>query len=505
MRDGARGPDPAKRGSRRALVTSAAGLLVLAACAQLVGATSSPTRQYVERVSGGPTGTYVVPPGIHKIKHIIIIQQENRSFDSYFGTFPGADGIPMKDGKPTVCVPDPETDSCVAPYVDHQDINGGGPHGSPSAAADIDGGKMDGFIAQWYDGLKDCTDPDDPACVNSPQPDVMGYHVESDIPNYWKYAKDFVLQDHMFEPDASWSLPSHLFLVSEWSAYCTEKDNPASCTNALDPNPIDWPPQSPPYYDGAVDQKGQPIFAWTDLTYLLHKANVSWRYYIVAGTEPDCENASAESCAPVKQNSFTPGIWNPLPWFNTVQNDHQLDDIQSVGNFYKAARTGSLPSVCWVVPSGEVSEHPPSPVSFGQSYVTSLINAVMKSPDWSSSAIFLSWDDWGGFYDSVDPPVVDENGYGLRVPGIVISPYAKKGYIDHQILSFDAYDKFIEDDFLNGQRLNPATDGRPDPRPDVREELAILGNLVSDFDFSQKPRPPVILPVHPKTTLVGTP
>ena len=129
----------------------------------------------------------------------------------------------------------------------------------------------------------------------------------------------------------------------------------------------------------------------------------------------------------------------------------------------------------------------------------------MTGPDWNSTAIFLAWDDWGGFYDHVAPPTVDVNGYGLRVPGMVISPYAKKGYIDHQTLSFDAYAKFIEDDFLNSQRLDPATDGRPDPRPDVRENAPILGNLINDFDFTQTPRPPIPLPVHPTTTLTGTP
>jgi phospholipase C len=123
----------------------------------------------------------------------------------------------------------------------------------------------------------------------------------------------------------------------------------------------------------------------------------------------------------------------------------------------------------------------------------------MKSPDWNSTAIFLSWDDWGGFYDNVVPPAVDENGYGLRVPGIVISPYAKRGFIDHQTLSSDAYLKFIEDDFLGGARLNPATDGRPDARPDVRENLLLLGNLAADFNFSEVPGPPVLLPLNPPT------
>jgi phospholipase C len=145
-----------------------------------------------------------------------------------------------------------------------------------------------------------------------------------------------------------------------------------------------------------------------------------------------------------------------------------------------------------------VSEHSPASIAAGQAYVTTLINAAMKSPDWYSTAIFLTWDDWGGFYDHVAPPVVDENGYGLRVPGIVISPYAKQGYIDHQVLSHDAYAKFIEDVFLNGDRIDPKTDGRPDSRPSVRENMPQLGDLSSDFDFSQTPRAPLILKTqHP--------
>jgi phospholipase C len=451
--------------------------------------------------SGGSGGTRSSAQDIHKIRHVVVIMQENRSFDSYFGTFPGADGIPMSGTTPAVCVPDPASGSCVRPYADHADINGGGPHSQVDATADVNGGKMDGFVSEAERGRRGCLDTTNPACTNSTTPDVVGYHTASDIPNYWSYAGNFVLQDHMFEPNASWSLPEHLFQVSEWSASCTQHDNPASCVNAVQA------PGLPPDAAG-LSRQGTPgtapIYAWTDLTYLLHKNNVSWGYYVVNGSEPDCENAAAMSCTPVRQNAKTPGIWNPLPYFDTVKNNGQLGNIQSVDSFYRAAGNGTLPAVSWIAPSGAVSEHPPARVSAGQSYVTSLVNAVMHSPDWDSTAIFLAWDDWGGFYDHVVPPTVDQNGYGLRVPAVVISPYAKRGFVDHQTLSFDAYVKFIEDDFLHSQRLDPRTDGRPDPRPDVRENVKILGDLTADFDFTQRPRAPMPLPVRPATTLTGT-
>ncbi len=451
-----------------------------------------------EHLGGSPAGAALT--GIHKIQHVVVIMQENRSFDDYFGTFPGADGIPMSGGVPTVCVPNPDTGGCARPYVTHIDDNAGGPHGAPNAAADIDGGKMDGFVAQDEAARHHCVDPNDPHCANGPM-DVMGHHTSSDIPNYWAYAKNFVLQDRMFEPVASWSLPEHLFQMSEWSAQCSTRNVASSCTN----NPVG--PQPKPPADSKSHPPGSagtPIYAWTDLTYLLHKRNVSWGYYVVAGTEPDCEDDAALSCVAPHQDAATPGIWNPLPYFDTVNNDQQLGNIKSVAKLYSAAENGTLPAVSWVVPSGAVSEHAPMSVSAGQSYVTSVVNALMRSPEWSSTAIFLAWDDWGGFYDHVAPPQVDQNGYGLRVPGLVISPYAKRGYVDHQTLSFDAYAKFIEDDFLGGQRLDPANDGRPDPRPDVRENASMLGDLTADFDFAQTPRSPLLLPVHPSTTLTDT-
>jgi phospholipase C len=451
---------------------------------------------------GHNQGGSTTATGIQKIRHVIVIMQENRSFDSYFGMFPGADGLLTTNGRPTACLSGVPGHGCVAPFVDHADVNGGGPHEAADALGDVDSGRMDGFVRRVVQARQNCSDPNDPACTASATPDVMGYHTASDLPNYWAYARNFVLQDHMFEPNASWSLPAHLFLVSEWSAHCTRAGDPTSCRNALQGPGT---PSASGVTGALPPSPGDPDYAWTDLTYLLHRQLVSWGYFVVAGTEPDCEDDAALTCPPIHQNSTTPGIFNPLPYFDTVRADGDQNNIQSVENFYRDAQDGVLPAVSWVVPSGQLSEHPPAPVSFGQSYVTSLVNAVMRSPDWNSSAILLAWDDWGGFYDHVAPPRVDANGYGLRVPGIVISPYARPGMIDHQTLSFDAYAKFIEDDFLGGQRLDPATDGRPDPRPGVRENNPTLGNLAADFDFTQKPLPPLRLPVHPTTTLTGTP
>ncbi len=435
------------------------------------------------------TGTASAAHGIHKIRHIVIIMQENRSFDEYFGTYPGADGIPMKNGVPAVCMPDPLRHDCVRPYHNTADINYGGPHEQQAFATDYDNGRMDGFI-RARETCKNGLDPKD--CIALLSTDLMGYHTGADIPNYWTYARDFVLQDQMFEPNASWSLPAHLYLVSEWSALCSRPNDPSSChSNIEDPGlPTDIGPA--PHV--------APDYAWTDLTYLLHNHGVSWAYYIKKGPEPDCESAQV-FCQYADQDPRTPGIWNPLPSFTTVQQDHQLGNIQDTSSFYAAVRADRLPAVSWVIPNGVVSEHPTASITAGQAYVTSLINAIGRSKEWDSTAIFLTWDDWGGFYDHVRPPRVDALGYGFRVPAMVISPYARRGFIDHQELSFDAFNKFIEDDFLGGERLNPKTDGRPDPRPDVREEAPGLGDLRRDFNFNQKPRSPVILSTHPHTDL----
>jgi phospholipase C len=453
--------------------------------------------------------------GIHKIKHVVIIMQENHSFDNYFGTYPGADGIPGLAGNPGAvpCIPDPKRDHCDQPYHEITVSGSGGPHFNSSAISDIDNGKMDGFAETAEQTGAAGLDTDKAGCAVELQLnclDVMGYYNQQEIPNYWTYAKHFALQDHMFEPVLAWSEVSHLYMVSGWSAQCSSS-HPSSCKTDI------TFPELPPSLSNALLQEAtgaavgialpvNPVgeFSWTDITYLLHKYGVDWRYYIQAGTEPDCESG-AMTCLPRPQVVTDPSIWNPLPDFDDVKQDNQIGNIAPSSQLFTDAQKGDLPAVSWVVPSGDASEHAPANIEAGQQHVTNVINAIMKSPDWSSTAIFLSWDDWGGYYDHVAPPKVDGEGYGLRVPGLLISPYAKKGYIDHQTLSFDAYLKFIEDDFLGAARLNPKTDGRPDPRPDVREDEHALGNLLSEFNFNQAPRKPVLLNPNPtgQVNLIG--
>ncbi|HKP90586.1 MAG TPA: alkaline phosphatase family protein [Thermoleophilaceae bacterium] len=441
-------------------------------------------------VAGGPDARPAEDDPIHKIEHVVMVMQENRSFDHYFGTYPGADGIPMdRNGNPKVCVPDPKAGICWRPYHDPRNRQGGGPHGAGNSKRDVNGGRMNGFIREAQVAPHRCKNRNDPVCSPASALDVMGYHDDRELPNYWEYAREYVLQDRMFAPASSWSLPVHLYMVSAWSARCKHANDPFSCTNAL---------SGPAGPRGSFGSGKKPHFAWTDLTHLLHRAGVSWRYYVFKGREPDCAQDEALSCTPGKQRPGTPSIWNPLPFFDTVKENGQRGNVQSIANFFRAANQGTLPAVSWVIPNDRVSDHPPSKVSAGQAYVTSVVNAVMRSPNWDSTAILLAWDDWGGYYDHAVPPKIDQNGYGIRVPALVISPYAKKGYIDHQTLSFDAYLKFIEDIFLGGQRLDPVTMDRPDPRPSVRENAPELGDLRRAFDFSQEPRPPLILDPHPK-------
>jgi phospholipase C len=428
----------------------AAGMAILVMALVFSGCSSTSTsKPPVVAPSASPTATASTNPvGLKKIQHFIFIMQENRSFDSYFGTFPGADGIP--DG---VSFVDPHDGTIVAPYHDSGLINRGGPHDWDNALASIDDGKMDGFLAQSYTAINPNGILFDPAVAEGRDPkDVMGYHDYREIPNYWNYARLYVLQDRMFESVASYSLPAHLYMLAA---------------------------QSGGYVNGMA-QTRPSTYNFPEITELLTGGKIDWKYYVTSGTLPDTEDAHVVgSDSQEEQDPQKYTLWNPLPAFPAVwQDPAQRGRMQGTSQFYLDAEAGRLPQVSWIIPSGAVSEHPPSSIRKGEEYVTGLINSVMKGPQWDSTAVFLSWDDWGGFYDHVPPPRIDEYGLGIRVPGLVISPFAKQNYIDHKTYSFESWLKIVEERF----DVHPMT---------ARDKEA--ADMLDAFDFSQAPRPPVVL------------
>lgn len=388
------------------------------------------------------------PAGLAKIKHFVFIMQENRSFDSYFGTYPGADGIPKG-----VTVPDPKGGPPVAPFHDPNNNNNGGPHGWDNARADIDGGNMDGFLgASYKDKQQKRIRRVKPKPVIGNLTDVMGWHDYREIPNYWDYARLYVLQDRMFESVASYSLPAHLYMLAGQSGG----------------------------YVGKTDQPFPSTFNFKEITELLMSGKIDWKYYVTSGNIPDTEDAHVVGTRPQQvQTPHRYTLFNPLPAFPEVRdNPAQSSRLVDTSQFYNDAKNGNLPQVSWVIPSDAVSEHGPSGVREGMAYVTGLVNAVMKSRDWNNTAIFISWDDWGGFYDHVPPPKIDKFGLGLRVPGLVISPYAKQNFIDHKTFSFESWLRIVEERF----GIIPMT---------ARDRNA--GDMLDAFDFNQKPRSPVLL------------
>jgi phospholipase C len=366
------------------------------------------------------------PPGLEKIQHFVFIMQENRSFDHYFGTYPGAEGLP-----PGVCIPNPAGGPCAAPFHDSAAVNQGGAHNWANALNCIDGGLMDGFIAG-----------------SSQKPgDLLGWHDYREIPNYWNYASLYILQDRLFESITSYSLPAHLYMLAAQS--------------------------------GGYIGTGQPqpqSYSFAEITELLGSGKIDWRYYVNRGKTA---GAADGGDADVDSDETTYTFWNPLPAFPVVKNDAtQFARLTNAAQFYTDAQSGNLPQVSWVIPNSDLSEHPPGSVATGMNYVTGLVNAVMNSSEWSSTAIFIAWDDWGGFYDHVDPPAVDQYGLGIRVPGLVISPYARQGYVDHKTYSFESWLRLIEERF----GVNPMT---------ARDNTA--NDMTDAFDFTQQPRPPVLL------------
>ncbi|MGH9398640.1 MAG: phospholipase C [Terriglobia bacterium] len=343
------------------------------------------------------------PPGINKINHVIWIMQENRTFDTYFGTYPGTDGIP-----PGVCLPTmPGSKTCVRsfhmpaglPVVDM-------PHvwGTAHAAEDL--GKMDAFVYVEGSNL------------------TMGYYDQRDIPNYWAYARHYTLCDRFFSSFNGPSSNNHLYSVSAQDGGLLQFD----CTLKQAKRELDDP-------DG---------FSFLAIVDLLEKNHVSWKYYVE--TRPKPPGVTTRGCNIAYPNPKKFSAWNPLPGFVSVyKSPERMAKIVALKEYFQDLKQHTLPAVCYISPDFQDSEHPPAPAARGMWYVTNIVNALMESPYWKDSVIFLNWDDYGGFYDHVPPPRVDAFGFGPRVPSLVISPYAKPGYISHYTYEFSSILKFVEE------------------------------------------------------------
>jgi phospholipase C len=382
-----------------------------------------------------------VPPGLNKVKHIIWIMQENRTFDNYFGTFPGADGIP-----PATCLSKlPGGKDCVAPF--HMpnlfptcDL----PHEWEHAHAAYDNGRMDAFV--WVEGTSY----------------TMGYLDDRDIPNYWTYAKHYTLCDALFSSQMGESLTNHLYMVSAQSGGMIGGARTVDEVKEIRDDP------------GG--------FSFAAVVDLLNKGGVSWKYYVeTMPPRPDEKMPPDILWYLLHPEPKQFSLWNPLPGFKSVRDSSvSWNSLAELKQYYDDVEKGTLPQVAWVIPAFDDSEHPPAPVSQGMWYVTKAINALMKSPYWKDSVIFLTWDDYGGFYDHVPPPEMDAMGLGPRVPGLVISPFSKSAYVSHIGYDFTSILRFMERRF---DLPNLTTrDKRADPMFDC-------------FNFDQTPLSPVVIPV----------
>jgi len=393
------------------------------------------------------------------IKHIVIFVKENRTFDNYFGTYPGANGATTA------------TDSFgnVVPLHHEPDQVPDISHASEAGYMAYDDGKMDKFNLITSNADRK---PNDTYGNNS-----LTQMYQSDIPNYWQYAQNFVLGDNMFSSLMGPSFPNHLYTVAAQSGGAVNNPrtdrNIGTLTNATKGWGCDVPNQQVQVQDASGNvQLQEACFDFKTLADELDAANFSWRYY----------------APPAGKSGY---VWSSFNAINHIRNGPDWQNVVPVEQFQVDAAAGDLPTVSWVVTPGTVSEHPPASVCTGENWTVDLMNTVMQGPNWSSTAVFLTWDDFGGFYDHVPPQQVDGYGLGFRVPLLVISPYAKQGYIDHTQYEYSSMLRFAEDS------LGLAT---------LTDRDAGANNMMGAFDFTQPPRPPFILQQRtcPKRTLQYT-
>jgi phospholipase C len=355
---------------------------------------------------------------------VIIVVQENRSFDNLFWNYPSSDST-------TNCALN-HIGQCVpmvqAPLYQAYDLS----HAPKACKSDYNGGQMNGFD-QEPTGIRN-SNPNYPYQYTNP----------SDVAAYWQMAQQYVLADRMFESNCGPSFPAHLMLISGQMGYSDNPTVPWGC-------------------DNKTFRKAQICYNFPTLADEMDAARISWKYYSNGGNS-------------VKNMS----IWQAFQAISQVRYgpDWTNGDVAKSTSFFTDVSGGRLPSVSWIVPTGVNSDHPGSN-SFGTkssdtgpAWVSSIVNAVGSSKYWKNTAIFVTWDDWGGWYDHVAPQQIDQNGLGFRVPLLVISPYAKRGYVSHVQHEFGSILHFTEEQFS---------------LPSLFARDAISDDLSDCFDFTQTP------------------
>ncbi|HEX6678380.1 MAG TPA: alkaline phosphatase family protein [Actinomycetes bacterium] len=354
------------------------------------------------------------------IRHFIMLMQENHSFDNYFGTYPGADGIPAGTCMPLH--PAKPAMGCVKPHHLGQGPRPDHSHDHKTALRQLHGGKLDGFV--WALRLR--------------QQDgsvAMGYYDRRDLPFHWAVADQYVLFDRFFSSSLQGGAFNHMFWV------------------AGRPTPGD----APTIFDR------------------LQARGISWKFY-VAGHDPGL-NARTP---PAKRDARWVRVTDDVPILRMARfaDDPGLaSHVVDLSEYYRDLQEGTLPAVSFMVDYG-ASEHPAGNLELGQRLVRSLLNTLMASPAWKDSAFLYAYDDWGGWYDHVAPPKADAFGYGFRVPALLVSPYARRGYVDHTRLDQTAGIKFIEQNY----GLEP-----------LAARDAAASTFTGAFDFSRPPRSPSLI------------
>ncbi|MCW3842514.1 alkaline phosphatase family protein [Micromonospora yasonensis] len=423
-------PTPPRRRAGRLVARALliAGLLALADPAAVAHA--------APRAVPGPSPTT-------PIDHFVFLMQENHTFDNYFGTRPGVDGIPAGTCMP---VRRGQAEPCVRPFhlgeLGSLDLD----HSAEAFRVQYHDGRMDGFVegvsTQGKNGKL-----------------AMAYYDDRDLPYYWNIADEYVLFDRFFSSANSGSIRNHMYRVT---------GSPGATGPAESIPPGGWG-DIPTIFDR------------------LEAAGISWKFY-VENYDPTITYRSRTSEEDVDRGAQV--IWVPLLAYARYVDDPRLfGKIVDLDQYYEDAAKGQLPAVSFIAPAGD-SEHPPGSVRAGQTLVRTLLTQLMRSPNWNSSAFLWSYDDWGGWYDHVPPPQVDRYGYGFRVPALLVSPYARRGYVDSTTLDFTSALKFIEVNW----RLKP-----------LAERDGKASTFLDAFDFDRPPRPAVFLGTERKPAVVTRP